>query len=321
MEKLSPLARHRRILSGLPSPQSPLDLWMQFRFLDPSILGFRTYTGFRMRYAKLKRVPFGPNGRMIDIIDGYQNLDELQAKIAPHSIRVRLADCYDLPPKIYMRRDVELTKEQRRIYQELKDFATAVLGNEKHVTATMVLTQVLRLHQVLCGHTRSDDGIIVDIPEKRIDELLSILDQHDRKAIIWASYDRDVRKIALALTQRYGNLSVARFWGGNGDTREEEERWFLIDPACRFMVATPASGGRGRTWSNADLVIYYSNSSSLEHRLQSEERAQGIGKAQAVAYVDLICPGTVEEKILQALRSKIDLSAAVTGDVWREWVI
>lgn len=320
---LAHLAASRRILSGLPSPQSPLDLFSQFYFLSPYILGHRIFTTFRARYAKMKRVPFGPGGRMIEVVAGYQNLDELQRKIEPHSFRVKLEDCYDLPPKMYARRDVEMTGEQRRIYDEIREFAAARLSAEARVTTTMVLTQMLRLHQVLAGHVVADDGSEFDVAENKTEEMLAILENHPepRKAIVWVAYDRSVRKVVRALMAKYGEGSVSAFWGGNADSREAGELRFKANPRCRFMVATAASGGRGRTWDAADLVIYFSNTHSLEHRLQSEERAQAVGKARSVAYFDLVCPGSVEEKMLKSLRAKISLSDAITGDDWRQWVV
>jgi len=119
----------------------------------------------------------------------------------------------------------------------------------------------------------------------------------------------------------HGRDAVALFYGGNRKEREEEERRFKTDPACRFMVATPAAGGKGRTWDVADLVVYYSSTNDLEHRAQSEERPRNVGKVKPIHYVDLVVPGTVDEKIIQALRAKIDLAAVVTGDAWREWLI
>jgi SNF2 family DNA or RNA helicase len=320
--RLAELVKVKRILSGLPSPQSPLDLYSQFRFLDPSILGHHLYASFRARYAKMVRKPFGPGGRMIEVVGGYQNLDELQRKIEPAAFRVRLDECYDLPPKMYLRRDVEMTEEQKKIYADMKNYAVASLEKEERVTATIVLVQMLRLHQVLAGHVKTDDGVEVDVPENKTKEMLDILEYHPshRKAIVWVAYDRSVRKVCQAIRAKFGIASVARFWGGNPDSREAEEKLFLRDPKCRFMVATASSGGRGRTWANADLVIYFSNTHSLEHRLQSEERVQAVDKTVSVAYFDLVCPGTVEEKMLHALRGKMNLSDAVTGDNWREWV-
>jgi hypothetical protein len=114
---------------------------------------------------------------------------------------------------------------------------------------------------------------------------------------------------------------VARFWGGNVDTREEEEAWFKTKPECRFMVATQSAGGRGRTWDVADLVIYHASRNDLEHRDQSEYRALNVGKERGVDYIDLVVPNTVDMKIIEALRAKIDLSQVITGDSWREWII
>jgi SNF2 family DNA or RNA helicase len=344
INKLKPLAARRRILSGLPNPQGPLDLYSQFYFLDPYILGYPSFTQFKVRYGVMRPVPFGPRGQIIQVVVGYRDLDDIHRKIAPYSYRVKLEDCYDMPAKVYMRREVTMTTEQQRIYRQIKDFATASLGNEEHVTSTMVITQLLRLHQVLCGHTMSDNGVEIDISENRTAALLEQLEDvpENEKAIIWCSYDADVKKVATALAKTYnqdlryvdqnGNEKikeptwpddpvVARFWGGNRSTREEEEKRFKTDPKCRFMVATAAAGGRGRTWDIANLNIYYSNTPNLEHRLQSEERPQAKGKTVPVAYVDLICRGTIEEKIIKALREKLNLSSIITGDDYKEWLI
>ena len=316
-------AARRRILSGLPSPQSPLDLYPQCLFLDPAILSFPSYAAFAERYSLTKKIPVQHRGRkhLIDVITGYHRLDELSAKIQPHCYRVKLAECYDLPPKLYMRRDIALTPEQVRAYNEMKAYATTVLNKTERVTATIVLTQLLRLHQILAGHTKSDDGALTFLPENKTAEMLAVLEGHRGKAIIWVAYDADIHRLFHTLTSAYGVNAVARFWGGNSDTREDEEKQFLNNPDCRFMLATAASGGRGRTWDVADLMIYYSNTFSLEHRLQSEERAQGVGKTGNMLYVDLVARDTVEDdKILGALRDKKQLSDAITGDKWREWV-
>jgi SNF2-related domain len=388
----APLAAFRRILSGLVAPHSPLDVYSQFKFLDPTILGFSTFAAFRARYAKVKRVCTQPNtvirerflgccgikngqckfsddllrekiqivydrdpigekrkdmindliiaaegfkrevlvdkifelGGYIQsypMIDSYMNLEELKDKIAKHSFRVRLEDCYDMPPSSYSFRDVAMTPEQKRIYHELREFATAQLNEVDHVTATQVIVQMLRLHQVLCGHTRDEKGGWHSIPEKRTESLIELLSDYDGKAVIWCSYDADVRKVAEALTTEFGAGSVARFWGGNTNTREEEEVTFKTNATTRFMVATPDAGGRARTWDVADLVVYYSSRNNLDHRAQSEERPKNEGKMRPIAYVDMRVPGTVEDKIVGALREKIDLATAITGENWKSWLI
>jgi len=254
----------------------------------------------------------------IPIIKGYRNVEEIAERIAPYSFRVRLEDTFDMPESSYSFWDVEMTKEQQRAYDDMKAYFSAQHDEGQIVSASTVVVQMLKLHQIICGHTSTEEGIKVSFPENRTKELLNILSDYDGKAIIWAAYDENIRSIEKALP--FG--SVARFWGGNVKTRDEEEQRFKNDPDCRFMIATPDAGGRGRTWDNADLVIYYSCRNNLDHRAQSEERAKNVGKTRPVSYIDMRCPGTVEEKIIEALRKKIDLASVIASDpVVRKWII
>lgn len=323
VKELAPLTEYRRILSGLITPKSPLDLYAQFKFLDTNILGYDKYVAFRARYAIIQRKDFG--GRIVPVVVGHRDTEQLAAKIAPHSFRVRLEDCYDLPPTTYQIRNVPLTKAQEKAYKELKEFATTQLASGDSVTATVVIAQITRLHQILCGHTTDEEGNFHEIAELRTKTLLDLLEEHDGKAIIWCSYDYNVRKVAEALHKRYddtlGPNCVARFWGGNRDTREDEEAMFKTDPRCRFMVATASAGGRGRTWDVADLTIYYSSTNDLEKRSQSEERPKAVGKTTSVLNIDLQVPGTVEEKFIYALRNKINLASIINQDNYREWLV
>lgn len=318
--KVAPFATYRRILSGLPTPQSPLDIYAQFAFLQPQKpLGFSSFVNFRARYAVVRRQQMG--ARWFDLIVGYRFQEELAEKIRDHSFRVTLEDCYDLPESDYQIRHVALTREQKDVYGQLRDRAVAVLSETEKVTADLVITQLLRMHQVLSGVAVDSTGKMHAIPENRTGELLDLLEEYDGKAVIWCAYDVSVRQVVEQLERKYGEGSVARFWGGNANTREEEERAFKNDPECRFMVATAAAGGRGRTWSVADLTVYHSNTHNLEHRSQSEERVKGIGKESRALYVDLVSPGTVDEKILMSLKNKINLASILTGDEWRKWVV
>lgn len=323
-KRLRPSSQWRRILSGLATPRSPLDVFYEFEFLDWEILGFRSWYAFRNHIAFMKLQWFG--GRSVHLIDkekgdnGFRPdaLEEIQKLIEPHSFRVEFRPNI---PSTWSIREVEMTKEQRRAYNEMREFATTQLAKDVHVTATVVIAQIMRLHQILCGHTMDENGVEHAIPENRTAALLELLEDYAGKAIIWCSYDFDVRKITEALKAEYGPNSVARFWGGNTKTREEEERKFQKDPACRFMIATPDAGGKGRMWAIADLVIYYSSKDNLEHRDQSEQRAQGVDKKRQVDYVDLIVPDTVEMKILESLRKKINMSSAINGDNYKEWLL
>ena len=319
---LSSKAAFRRILSGLPTPRSPLDLYSQMEFLDPKILDFPDYTSFRDRYAVTQRTTFGGKLRYpINHVVGYKNQEELRDKIAPYSFRAELKDCADLPPSQYVIREIEMTKEQQRIYKQLKHFAIAELEDTSKITASVVITQMLRMHQVLMGRGVDSDDNVHSIGEKRTAALIDMLNETTEKVIIFCSYDADVRKIAEALQKEFGNDSTARFWGGNREARNFEEQQFKTDPKCRFMVATAAAGGFGRAWDVASITVFYSNTDNLEHRMQAEARQLSVDKTKPMLYVDLVVRGTIEEKILQALRNKIDLAAVITNDTWREWII
>jgi hypothetical protein len=319
--RLGEIMGARRIMSGLVAPNSPLDLFMQFSFLDWRILGHRSWANFQARYAIIVKQHF-PGARWpTKVVKGYRNVDELKELIAPYSYRVLKEECLDLAPKTYQLREVELTKEQRRIYGEIKEFATSQLSEDSHVTATAVIVQLIRMHQVVCGHVVDEDGRVHDVESNRVKAILEVLDEHRGKVIIWCTYHQELRKIVAALEKEYGPGSTAQFHGGNMRTRGEDEQRFLGDPDCKFMVATQSAGGRGNTWVNADLSIYAANGYNLEMRQQSEDRNHRKGQKKPVTYVDLIARGTVEEKIVRALRQKIDLATAITGENYREWLI
>lgn len=274
------------------------------------------------RDSMLELIPkLGGYVQVVDKIKEFRNLKELDGKMSPYSFRVLKKDCMDLPPKVYEPRDVELTAEQRRLYEEIRRCATAELDEESHVTTTSVITQMMRLHQIVCGHVVDESGELRDVDSNRVGAVLDVVEEHQGKVIIWATYQHEIRKIAAALKKEYGPKSAALFYGGNKSRRGEEERRFLSDAECRFMVSTQSAGGLGNNWVVADLVVYAANSYDLELRVQSEDRAHRRGQTRSVTYVDLIARGTVEEKIIQSLRSKIDLTTAITGENYREWLI
>lgn len=257
-------------------------------------------------------------------INSFKNEEELRDLIATMSYRVRLEDCYDLPPKMYTLREVTLTPDQKRIYDDIKRTATAELieiEKTSHVTALNVISRMTRLHQVLCGHVRDENGELHEIKENRTSELIKLLSEYEGKAVIWCSYDYNVQKITAALEKEFGEGSVSRFWGGNVKTREAEEAAFQSDENRRWMVATQGAGGRGRYWAMANLAVYFSNLNNLEQRSQSEERTQAFEKSVSVGYTDLYVPGTVDERIIYALRDKIDMASTIMGDNWRSWLV
>ena len=311
-------AKYKRILTGSPITKSPLDLYMQCYFLDPDLLGFDSYFAFRSRYAQMVSRNFG--GRQVQIIASYRRLDELSSKVEPFSHRVLKEDCLDLPPKVYTKRIVELTPEQNKMYVTMKKLALAEL-NGKISTAPHVLTQIMRLHQITCGHFKSDDGTIQEVKSNRINELISVLDEIEGKAIIWANYIYDVENIVKAIQKEYGEESVVAYYGKtSNDDRSKNIEKFQNNDNVRFFVGNPQTGGYGITLTSANNVIYYSNGYDLEKRMQSEDRAHRIGQKKSVTYIDFITEKTVDERIVKALRKKINIASQVMGEELKEWI-
>lgn len=316
--KIGRAATYRRIATGSPVTRSPLDLYPQFDFLESRLLGSSSFYSFRARYAVMEQKDFG--GRKFSVVVGFRNVEELTPRVEQHSFRVMKEECMDLPPKVYTRRDVDLTDEQRRAYQEMKTAAFAEIG-EGFASAQSAITILLRLHQITCGHVTDSEGDIIPLKSNRVNVLMDAVAETDRDVIIWARYRHDIKSITEALRKEYGDDSVAEFHGGNTQTRHIDADNFKNSPECRFMVSNQQSGGYGNTWVNAKTVIYFSNDYDLEKRLQSEDRAHRSGQTDSVTYVDLVANGTVDEKILNALRKKINIADTIMGDDYREWIV
>ncbi len=313
------LANYRRILTGSPVTKSPLDLYTQCAFLNEHLLGFTSFYTFRNRYAVMVDRNFG--GRRVQIPAGYKRLDELSQILKAFSDRVLKENCLDLPEKVYVERQVELTDEQSKAYSTMKSAALASIKG-KMATAPHILTQMMRLHQITCGHLKSDDGTITEIKNNRLEELLDVLDEIEGKAIIWANYIYDIEHIVSVIKKKHGENSVVQYYGAvSSDKRQEAIQKFQdTKSAARFFVGNPQTGGYGITLTAANTVIYYSNGYDLEKRLQSEDRAHRIGQKKSVTYVDLVTPKTVDEKIKKALRKKINIATEIMGEDLREWI-
>jgi hypothetical protein len=334
LEELSHRFVARRILTGLVAPESPMDLYTQYRYLDWRIIGQKTFWSFKNRYAILHQVDFRPAAqRVMDevnrkpyrkptIIVEYRNVEELNQKIMKFSYRVLKKDVLDLPPKVYQFWDVELTKEQERVYNNMKEIATAQLASGEFTTASQKLDQLGKLQHILCGHVRREDGTLEDIPENRTDAVVEILHQHSGKAIIWAPYPQALRKIRDRLQHEFGPESTASFWGETTlDERLEARARIQSDDTCRYIVSNQSVGKFGNTWTACNVVIYFANSFDNEDRQQSEDRPHRIGQTKSVTYIDLRTKGTIDEKLIRTLRKKMSVAATLQGDGFREWLI
>ena len=310
---------YKRILTGSPVTKSPLDLYTQCWFLDPWLLDQQSYYSFRTRYALTRKI--NVSGRQVEIVVGYRNLGELSEKLKPFSHRVLKDDCLDLPPKTYMKRTIQLSEEQSKVYKQMKEIALATL-NGKLTTTHNGITQLMRLHQITCGHFKSDDGTTQTLKSNRLDELMDVLSEMEGKAVIWAHYRYDIEVIVEAIKKEYGDKSVVTYYGDTSTEDRQKAIKLIQDPnsSVRFIVGTPQTGGYGITLTGASTMIYYSNGYDLEKRQQSEARIDRIGQTKNMTYIDIIAEGTVDEKIVKALRTKVNIATEVLGEELKDWI-
>lgn len=348
--RLSRLAVCRMIMTGTPVANSPLDLFKQFEFLSPTILQEKNYTSFKRRYSIMQDVEYAPlcHARGIDgkrlyqkdgspvmvpvqEVVGYRDVEELKALIDPHSSRKTKAECLDLPPKVYRRHEFALPPAYRIAYKQMVRDTRIQLQDNRSVTAKIALTKMLKLQQLCCGFVVPDDldpfendirGEPFAAKNPRIEALLDVLEMVQGKAIIWVTFRYSIAEIENALVKKYGRETVVTFSGmtSNSDRDKAEDDFQDMDSPVRWMIAQPQAGGTGRTFTAARDVIYYNNSYSLILRLQSEDRAHRIGQVGTVTYTDLEAIDTVDAKIIDALKKKINLASEITGDDLVDWL-
>jgi SNF2 family DNA or RNA helicase len=203
----------------------------------------------------------------------------------------------------------------------MKRMAIAELSGKTMTTAT-ALVQLMRLQQITCGHFKADDGTVKQIKNNRVGELLEVLNEVEGKAIIWCHWRHDIQSVVKALEKEYGPRSLVTYYG---DTTTEDRQDAIKqiqnpDSEVRFLVGTPQTGGYGITLTEANTMIYFSNGYDLEKRTQSEARIDRIGQTRNMTYVDIIAENTVDEKIVKALRKKIDIASQIMGEELKDWI-
>ncbi len=317
-------APYRRILTGTPVTNGPFDVYTQMRFLNPTFWkenGFASYSAFKTYFGIWETGYNHTQGQQYDHVVGYRNLDVLHKLLEPWSSRVLKCDVLDLPEKLYSKRYFQLTPEQRRIYQNLKDEAMTVLATGDLVTVQNVLVRLLRLHQVTSNYLPSEDddepAVILDARcNPRMDCFKETVAEMHGQALVWARFNMDVDMIMAHLGDR-----AVQCDGRVAPAERAKHIQRFKDGEVQILVSKPQTKGvsRGQTLLCPN-VIYYNNTFSLEDRLQSEDRPHRAGQKQDVHYIDIVAPNTVDVPIVNALRSKLNIASAITGDQLKEWL-
>lgn len=318
--KLGRECKYRIAMTGTPVANGPMDVFMQFEFLDPNIIGIGDFYSFRNRYAIM-------GGYESKQIVGYQNLAELIELISPFIYQVRKSEVLtELPPKIFETRTVEMTDEQKRLYKDIAKRDKTVSG-DRGITVKTVLERMLRLQEIAGGIITYERNPDLYNPEKfdhcripgrnpKVAELLAIAEENEVSTIVWCRYLEEIAMVCEALRGKYGRDAVVEIHGGiSEDDRHHNVRELFQSKKARFLVGNAATGGVGLNMTAAELVVYFSNSFSFTDREQSEDRAHRIGQTRSVTYIDLIAEGTVDETVVKALREKKDVSEFVRTSI------
>jgi SNF2 family DNA or RNA helicase len=303
--KIAQRCLYRIILTGTPVSQGMEDLFGQFQFLNPSIIGCKSYVHFRNKYC----VMGGYQGRKVI---GYRDANSLMLKISPYVDIVKKEEVLDLPPKVYERLYVDPSPNQLKLIGELNDYMEAEHAGRTLITKT-ILERLTRFQQIIGGHFpfNEDEGgydaIPIEGPNPKLNALIDTIETLPitTKVIIWTRFTPEAMIIKNSISRIYGEESVVTFVGSDSDEeRKSAVKNFQTGKLARFMISNPQLGGMGQTWTAATVVIYYSNSFSYQNRKQSEDRAHRKGQEHPVTYVDIEANHKYDKMILRAISAK-----------------
>ena len=316
MHQLGDKARYKLILSGTPVQNEAVDIFSQYRFLDPTIFGMNFYA-FRGRYC----VMGGFNRKQIV---QYRDLDALIKKEHSIAYRVTKEEALDLPEQTFENRYITLSKKERNIYDKLRRDSFAELDGGGTITATTVLTKLLRLQQFTGGFLVEDDAAKPQLVSRgKLDALADILQDYvvegKKKLVIFARFIPEVMeiiKLANDIAGKHGMQTVAIYGDIKKELRGDIVQQFQTDPATMVFVGQIDTAGTGITLTAADTCVYYSENFNYATYEQSLSRIHRIGQRHPCTYIHLVAEKTVDELILKSLAAKEDLAKAVVDD-WR----
>lgn len=305
--RLAEPARYRLLLTGTPMSQGVVDLYSQFQFLHPRILGYNSFYAFERNHLEYSE-------KFPGLIVRSHNTGYLAAKIQPYVYQVTKEECLDLPDKIWERRYFRLTDDQEIYYDEAKEKLLADVEDWDSITIFRLFGA---LQQITCGFWNDTEAdLFIDIRHHRIETLMDTIDDlpAGEPVIIWCKYEYDIKGIRAALSARYGDGQVCPFYGKLNEGQRNRSVQRFRDGA-RFFLATTSCGGHGLTLNEAAYVIFYNNSFKYSERLQAEDRCHRIGQERKVTYIDIVGACGIEDRIMTALHTKGDAVEAFKEEV------
>lgn len=312
LHRLGVKAKYKIILTGTPVQNSPMDVFSQWKFLDPNIFGVSFYA-FRNRYAVM-------GGYYNHQIIKFKNMDELTSKAHSVSYRITKGEALDLPEQIFLNRYCELETSARKVYDTVMKESYAELMDGE-ITATNILTKLMRLSQIAGGHVKDDEGRMQVISKAKLNELKDIMEDviidNKKKLVVFARFIPEIesiKKLAEEMKVEYSYITGEIKTDDRGVMCDN----FQNNDNIKLFIAQIQTAGLGITLTAADTAVFYSLDFNYANYSQAIARTHRIGQKNTCTYINLISTETVDEKIIKALESKEDIAKNIV-DNWREY--
>ncbi|MCL2301538.1 MAG: DEAD/DEAH box helicase [Firmicutes bacterium] len=294
------------LLTGTIITNKAVDVYSQYRFLNPAIYGTSFYR-FRSRYFE--------QGYFPSQLALKKHMEpEFTQRLHCIAFRATKADCLDLPPMVDIIRLVDLEPKALKAYRDLVRDSFAELSAEDTVTASNILTRLMRLSQLTGGFIKPDDGKLQQISKAKLAALEDIVEQvteEGGKLVVVARFVPEIDAICKLLEQKQIRCSCVR---GDVKDRKEQIAAFQNDPEVQVFVGQIATAGQGITLTAASTMVLYSTDYSMSNHEQVRARIHRVGQDHKCTYIYLTARGTVDEKVLRALREKADLARTLVDD-------
>lgn len=306
MHKIGDIAKYKLLLTGTVITNKEIDVFSQYRFLNPEIFGTSFYL-FRNRYFYM--TGYGNHTPVFRQERGNEFLEKV------HSIAFRTtkAECLDLPPVFEEVRRIKLENKAMSVYKKMEKDCLVDLGSSE-VTALNILTKLLRLSQITGGHLTDDEKNSYTVSGAKLDALNDIIDSavsENQKLVVMARFIPEIKDIKVLLEKkriRYAQIS------GEISDRHKEILNFQEDKDCMVFIGQIAAAGLGITLTAASTMVFYSLDYSMSNFEQAKARIHRVSQSRKCQYIYLLAENTVDEKVYSALQNKKDLATALIDD-------
>lgn len=311
---MSKRSRYRFIATGTAVGEGVIDLYAQMYFLSPDILGYKSFYSFAANHLEYSEEYKG-------MIVNSLNTDVIARKIDPYVYQVKKEECLELPDRQYLSRTFEMSDEQREIYQRAKEEILMSVPDDE-IDSYVIFRLFTALREIVSGfwYRRPDpnpshqwaeqfEPEMLTVEHDRVEMLRSVLNEipANEKVIIWVNFHHCIDQVVAALSNEYGENSIAQFHGRTVDRDAQIDQW---RGNARFFVASPQCGGRGLTLNESAYTIFYNNDFPYRKREQAEARNHRIGQTRKPTYIDLIAGSSIDDRIFKALSNKESLVQA-----------